>query len=129
MDGANKLLWSSLRSAEEAREADKKQRFAAAALEREAEAKRLREKNEARAKAQSASAAPTPSNEATEEEILSSFFCTLKETPPAPAPAAAASVEVANAKPTGPPNASLPPSPPPVSTPNVTGAGDKDIGK
>jgi tetratricopeptide (TPR) repeat protein len=90
LDGSNKTLWSALRSAEEAKEVDKKQRFAAAALEREAEAKKLREKDEAR---KQAIAPKTTKKQESEEDILSSFFFSVApEVPPEAVPPTAAPI-------------------------------------
>lgn len=107
LDGSNKTLWSSMRSAEEAREADKKQRFAAAALEREVEARRLREKSEAMKNKAAEKEAKEKAKAPSEDDVLNSFFASVA---PIPAPPPAQTVA-----PT-PPS----PSPPPADIPKTS---------
>ena len=106
LDSTNQALWSALRLCQEAQETEKKQRFAAAALERAKEEERLRELDEAKKRAAQAKgqddllsaflsdvAAPTPTAEPEpeldEDALLSSFLSEVSAPPPPPKAAAA----------------------------------------
>ena len=78
LDATNQSLWSSLRACQESHEADKKIRFADAAIERQKETDRLRRADEQKAAAAAAAtAAATAAASVTtteDDDPLSSFF-------------------------------------------------------
>lgn len=80
VDPSNQSLWSALRLCQEALEADKKVRFAAAAAERAKEEARLREADEAKRAAKEAQAKAKE-----EEDLLASFLTETLTAPPVPA--------------------------------------------
>ena len=69
IDPSNQVLWSALRSCQEAHEADKKVRFAAAAIERDKEEARLREADKAKHLAKESLAKAKE-----EEDLVASFL-------------------------------------------------------
>lgn len=98
LDASNKALLEALRLCEEAREVDKKQRFAEAAVERAREEARLKEADEAKQRAAvqkeeesdllssffgevAADQKPVPTAPPSEDDLLSSFLTEVKAAP------------------------------------------------